>query len=139
MPIIIAIMQGIAAVISSGMVIFGFIIMICKPLRNKIKTWVKRVAVAEDEKVLEKIDEKIDKVVDGVTKTETRIDLLCEVDREQLKNFIKNVYYKYLPKKTLPIHEKHAVISQYGYYKKLGGNHFIEEIYNEMMKWDVIE
>ena len=47
-------------------------------------------------------------------------------------------YYKNHERNTIRQHERENFAAEYRAYKALGGNGFIDDIYNEVKKWEVI-
>lgn len=48
------------------------------------------------------------------------------------------IYYHNRGKDQIRQHEKENFIYEYKAYKALGGNSFIDDIYNEVRKWEVV-
>ena len=61
-----------------------------------------------------------------------------EGQRCLLRSDILNVYYKYREKKMIRQYEYENVVFLYKAYKALGGNTFVDHIYNEINEWEVI-
>ena len=61
-----------------------------------------------------------------------------EGQRCLLRSDILNVYYKYREKKMIRQYEYENVVLLYKAYKALGGNTFVDHIYNEINEWEVI-
>jgi len=55
-----------------------------------------------------------------------------------LRSDILNVYYKYREEKKIRQYEYENVVLLYKAYKALGGNTFVDHIYNEINEWEVI-
>ncbi len=47
------------------------------------------------------------------------------------------IYYKHHAENTIRQHERENFEAQYRAYKALGGNSFIDDIYQEVKKWEV--
>ncbi len=56
-----------------------------------------------------------------------------------LRSEIVRTYYKHLNERTLRQYEYENLSYCYKAYKALGGNSFIEHIYQEMQEWKVIQ
>ena len=82
------------------------------------------------------IDDKVDSVKEMI------LDLKKDVNKDQeatiagLRHEITYLYEKYKENKILPGNTKKDLCSLYEAYTNLGGNSYIHEIYEEMMKWD---
>lgn len=55
-----------------------------------------------------------------------------------LRSRILEIYYKYEQDRTLRQYQREDVDRLYKAYKALGGNSFIDDIYEEMREWKVI-
>lgn len=74
--------------------------------------------------------QKLDDVAEAVA-------LSNRASRAALGNTIKHIYYKYLPSRSLPIHEIEALHMIHKTYKEEGGNSFVDAIFDEMMtEWE---
>lgn len=62
-----------------------------------------------------------------------------EGQRCLLRSEIVRIYYRNREIKTLHEYEYKNMAHCYEAYKKLGGNSFIDHIYNEMEEWEVIQ
>ena len=61
-----------------------------------------------------------------------------EGQRCVLRTDILNVYYKYREQKQIRQYEYENVVLLYKAYKALGGNTFVDHIYNEINEWEVV-
>ena len=61
-----------------------------------------------------------------------------EGQRCLLRSDILNVYYKYRESKKIRQYEYENVVLLYKAYKALGGNTFVDHIYNEINEWEVV-
>lgn len=59
-------------------------------------------------------------------------------DKCLLRTAILNIYYKGLEKKELHQYEAENLVQLYEAYKALGGNSFIDCVYDDMREWTVI-
>lgn len=57
----------------------------------------------------------------------------------QLRSEMLNIYYTNADDKSLKQYEYENFIYLYEAYKALGGNSFIDKIYNEIMTWEIEE
>lgn len=63
---------------------------------------------------------------------------LEEVSRQQCRNTIKNIYYRYQKEKRIPLYERKTVDRVYEIYsKKFSGNSYASLLYNEICKWEI--
>ena len=61
-----------------------------------------------------------------------------EGQRCQLRASMLSIYYKNHDSNQIRQYEKENFIMEYKAYKALKGNSFIDDIYNEVRRWDVI-
>ena len=61
-----------------------------------------------------------------------------EGQRCLLRADMLSMYYKNRDANQIRQHEKENFIFEYKAYKALGGNSFIDDIYNEIRRWEVI-
>ena len=61
-----------------------------------------------------------------------------EGERCLLRSEMLRIYYQYLETKKIRQYEFENFIKLYQAYKALGGNSFIDEIYNEVTTWTVV-
>lgn len=61
-----------------------------------------------------------------------------EGERCLLRSEMLRIYYQYLDTKKVRQYEFENFIKLYQAYKALGGNSFIDEIYNEVTTWTVV-
>ena len=91
-----------------------------------------QTALAELKKLLEEhiiADEKWKKEVSGNFKEQTETDIV------QLRNTINHIYDKNYEVKSLTMRDKESLIDLFDRYKAIGGNHNVEQKYNEMLSW----
>ena len=61
-----------------------------------------------------------------------------EGQRCLLRSDILHTYYKYRERKLIRQYEYENVVLLYKAYKALGGNTFVDHIYNEINEWEVV-
>jgi hypothetical protein len=72
-----------------------------------------------------------------ISKTKIILDMLIETDIISLQAEILNIYNRYQDKKQIPISDFEFVTGAYDCYKRLGGNHFIDSIYEKIGEWEI--
>lgn len=100
-------LQIISLVISIAISAITLLSLICKPFRDKITG---RKAELADRK---------------------------ETDRCLLRNSITTIYYKYVKDCEMPEYEYENLERLYKQYKKLGGNSFVDKVWNEAQEWKI--
>lgn len=66
------------------------------------------------------------------------LDLIREGMKCLLRSDMLHIYYKHREQQTIRQYEYENFIFLYKAYKALGGNSFIDHIYNEVSEWEVI-
>lgn len=79
--------------------------------------------------------EKIKEITEQIPKD---LELLKDAERQQIRNSIKNIYYKYVAEKRIPIYERKTADAMYILYSEgLHSNSFITLLYKEICKWEI--
>lgn len=104
----------IAAICGSITTIAAAVTLLVKPIRNRVLG----IQALKDEQ-----DKKMDALTEGV-KCLLRTDML-------------NIYYAHNEEDTIPQFEFENFVFLYQAYKTLGGNSFIDRVYEEVKKWEV--
>lgn len=65
------------------------------------------------------------------------VDDVREGQRCLLRSQIVRIYYQHIDTQTLRQYEYELLVACYKAYKRLGGNSFIEHIYDEMQTWTI--
>ena len=89
------------------------------------------------------IEELVIPIVNDIKKANINQDeslkQLKESSNDMLRREIANIYYKYLPYKKIPRYTKEELFHLVGDYQKQGGNSFVEEIFEEMKTWEIVQ
>ena len=89
------------------------------------------------------VEKYADKVIEEIHKTDEaqneKIDKLITSSNDMLRKELVTMYYHYLPYKKITIYMKKSFMKLYQDYHEQGGNSFIDEIYREVITWDVVE
>lgn len=67
-----------------------------------------------------------------------RNERIIEGTRCLLRRGMVNTYYRNKDSARIRQYEVESFIKEYEAYKELGGNSFIDEIYKEVMSWEVV-
>lgn len=89
-------------------------------------------------KIIQAIKGTSSDMIEELEKVKGQLVQSKETDLAILRNTITHLYYKYLPDKAMPYYERENLISLYQQYAYLDGNSYIHDIYEEMLKWEVI-
>lgn len=130
--------KDIAAVIGCIVSIITLLTLTTKGGRNFIiklfKKHTKELVEtnAKQNEAIEKIDGSINTVLE-------KLDVLEEVSKQECRNIIKNIYYKYQASKKIPLYERKTADKTYElYHDILKGNSYIVLLYKEIIKWEIV-
>lgn len=122
----------------SAVVIILTIIVSTKPLRNKIVALLKQM-FAEDSTA-----EKLDKLTKLATETQElqrsntiSLELLKHASIDSLKHTLTEIYYDALDKGSISRYNLTSFVAMYETYKALGGNSYVHELYEQILKMQV--
>lgn len=80
----------------------------------------------------------IEEIKGIVEKLSIDLDLVKDGVKQQLRNIIKNIYYKYRMEKRIPIYERKTVDVTYLLYREgFHSNSYINLLYQEICKWEI--
>ena len=66
------------------------------------------------------------------------ISVLEEHSKQQCRDTIKDIYYRYYEKKKIPLYERKTADKTYDLYvHKFNGNSYVELLYSEIIKWEI--
>ena len=132
------IIKDIAAVIGCIVSIITLLTLTTKGGRNFIiklfKKHTKELVEtnAKQNEAIEKIDNSLNTVLE-------KLDVLEEVSKQECRNVIKNIYYKYQATKKIPLYERKTADKTYElYHNVLKGNSYIVLLYQEIIKWEIV-
>ena len=154
----IEILKTVASISSSLVVIGGFLVAIFKPLRKKVADWVVGTSgvptcnaeidklvgtVGNMQKALDahikQSDSERKETLDALSKVNKKLDDNLETQRNSCRNLITDMYYKYGKYGEMPRYKHELLIKTYTNYKSMGGNSFIDELYEEMKDIKVVD
>ena len=116
--------------ICSALIVIGTIIGIIFKLPMK---WFKKSYEEHTEKI---VNTKVEEVKTILNSMQEEAKVNAEATLATLRHDITYAYEKYKKTKKLPGNTKNDVCSLYEIYVKMGGNSYVHEIFEEMMKWD---
>lgn len=89
---------------------------------------------------VEKYEKSVIGKIEATDKTQNeKIDKLITSSNDMLRKELVTIYYHYLPYKKITIYMKKSFMKLYEDYHEQGGNSFIDEIYREVITWDIVE
>ena len=152
------ILKTAASIVSSLMIIGGFVVAIFKPVRSRIANWIIGTSGvptcnAEIDKLVntvvnmqKSLDEHIKQsdaerkeTLGELTKVNKKLDDNLETQRNSCRNLITDMYYKYGKYGEIPRYKHELLIKTYTNYKSMGGNSFIDELYEEMKDIKIVD
>lgn len=131
------IFKDVAAVIGCILSIISLITLTSKSGRAFIQDLFKRNT--EDlHKENEQQTSDIKIIKKDLEKVLKKFDALEEVSKQQCRNTIKNIYYKYQKDKKIPLYERKTVDKTYEIYSQIfGGNSYATLLHDEIVKWKI--
>lgn len=106
-----------------------------------------------DEKIRVKLHEEIDEIGNtlkeikeinlgqekDLKEIQSKVDLISSAQMDVMRYNMNNIYYKYRPFKKILDCDKKAFIKFYNDYHSMGGNTWIDALYQEVLTWEIIE
>lgn len=135
--------KDISTVIGCISIAFGLVCTISKTTRSWIaQVFAKKKSDETQKEVIDGLCTKLDEYIKSNEEFKNALleDMEVQKDfsRDQCRNNIKDIFYRYCGVKKIPLYEFKAATDTFTTYKdKLHGNHYIALLYNEMQKWDI--
>ena len=132
------IITNIGAVIGVVLSCITLITLLCKPLRNKIAGWIRKTSHMEETwAAVDEVRAMMQQLMAAEESKQAMLRLFKESQLSLLRDSITDLYFKYLPKKEVPTYERKDMVKLFESYRKLGGNSYVQTIYEEFMEWPV--
>ncbi len=132
------IITNIGAVIGVVLSCITLITLLCKPLRNKIAGWIRKTSHMEETRAaVDEVRAMMQQLMAAEESKQAMLRLFKESQLSLLRDSITDLYFKYLPKKEVPTYERKDMVKLFESYRKLGGNSYVQTIYEEFMDWPV--
>lgn len=81
----------------------------------------------------------IENIKDMLISMSGRFDLMERFSRQECRNKIKDIYYKYCDEKKIPLYERKTADHMYElYHDGYHGNSYAQLLYGEICKWEII-
>lgn len=143
----IEVVKDVAAVVGCVLSCASLVTLIVKPIRKRVVAFISQSAKTDElERLSTKFDSFSAKMLDEIERVSKenqmqseKLDLCIGANQAALGNSIKHIYEKYRPEHQLPLHEKAAIVALHDSYKSVGGNHYVDELFKEMMSWGVAD
>lgn len=131
--------KNIAAILGAILSLSAVITLCCKP----IQAYIAKKIIEHDKAQADKISEKTLKAT--LKRLETKIDEIKKLNdatvkytTESCRGEIKDIFYRHLKDKTLPLYEyKHMLQIEDVYVNTLHENHYTKGLIDEMKTWSV--
>ena len=109
-------------------------------IRNKIKeSFIEDQRVEKIEDTMGKIEDKVDELSEMMKEQQKENALSAEADVCLIRDRITRIYYKNQKNETLKSYELADLNDLYKIYKKFDGNHYVDTIYDIMIKWEIVQ
>ena len=129
--------KNIAAIIGCILSVISLITIFSKGGRAFIKSvFQKNTKDLHDENKQQSSD--IKEIKETVATLLQRTDVQDEVLKQNCRNVIKDIYYKYCKTKKIPLYERKTADREYDIYNKIyHGNSYASLLYGEICKWEI--
>lgn len=105
------------------------------------RAFIKRLFARETREIHEENihqSNEIKNISDDLQLVLKKLDGLEEVSKQQCRDTIKTIYYKYYKIQTIPLYERKTADRTYELYKGLfSGNSYATLLYTEICKWEI--
>ena len=119
-------LKNISTILSIIISVCAVLTLISKGFRNLIT------------RLFKSSNNDIAKIKESVEKISSVISVLEEHSKQQCRDTIKDIYYKYYKKKKIPLYERKTADKTYDLYvHKFNGNSYVELLYSEIIKWEI--
>ena len=131
------VLKDVAAIIGLVLSVITLLTLCTKGGRSAIKSIFKR----ETKDIVEENKQQTEDIASIKNDVETllsKLDVISEFSRQQCRNNLKHIYYKYCRTKKIPLFERKTADKVYELYvKKLKGNSYANLLYHEIEKWEI--
>jgi hypothetical protein len=129
--------KDIAAIVGCIVSIITLLTLTTKHGRNFIIKLFKK-HTRELVETNEKQNKAINDINDTLNIILQKLDVLEEASKQECRDVIKNIYYKYYMTKKIPLYERKTADKTYELYtNQLKGNSYATLLYSEICKWEI--
>lgn len=107
---------------------------------------IKQMVTEINSSITEPIDDKIEELKEitldqgvDIKRIQDKVDLINDAQMDVMRFNMNQIYYKYRPYKKILDCDKKAFMKFYNDYHSMGGNTWIDSLYNELKEWDIVE
>lgn len=134
---VVEIVKNIAAIIGCVLSVISLLTICTKGGRDLV-----RKVFQKNTKDLYKVNERqtadIEEIQKSLQIVLQKMEAGEEFTRQQCRNIIKNIYYKYQKDKKIPLYERKTADTTYEMYtQKYNGNSYAALLYREICKWEI--
>lgn len=129
--------KNIAAVIGCVLSIISLVTLCTKSGRNLIHNIISKntedLAQANQHQ-----EDDIREIKNAIKSIKEKIKTQEEFTKQQCRDTIKNIYYKYYHEKKIPLYERKTADNTFTLYtEKYNGNSYASLLYSEICKWEI--
>lgn len=129
--------KDIAVIIGCILSVISLICIFKKSGCSLIKSIFKK-STLELSEINEKQTEDIEFIKEHVSNIKNDLDIVKESSKQQCRNIIKNIYYRYAKEKVIPLYERKTADYTYKIYNEgFHANSYVKLLYEEICKWEV--
>ena len=129
--------KNIAAVIGCVMSFVSLVALCTKAGREAIKRLFNKYTKEIKEENARQAED-ISDIKDTVDIMAKQLNGFSEILKQQCRNTIKDIYYKYAQTKKIPLYERKTADATFKLYKDIwDGNSYATLLYGEIQKWEI--
>lgn len=139
----IEVIKDIATVLGCVSVAFGLVCSLSESTREWIsQLFAKKQHEEKQDNTLSGLCDKLDNYIKSNEEFKKILledmDVQKEFSKDQCRNIIKDIFYRYCDEKKIPLYAYKTANSTFETYSnKLGGNSFICLLWREIQKWEI--
>lgn len=127
----IEIIKNIGVVLATAIQLTTCFAIFIKPLRRRLVKWLRKVTDADTSSEIKDMLAEMKKTNEERDK---KIDRLIRAETYRLRDRMTDMYAKYMSAGSIPQKRREELIKDYEIYKEMGGNSYIDIIYQEMLE-----
>lgn len=129
------IVKNIGAIVGLVLSCITLITLCCKPIRRRLMEWIRQTSKTDETtQLMQEFKSLLQSHISLDEKKQAKIDLISEAILDLLRDDITRIYFQYIGKGELPAYEKQNLVTLFERYKKMGGNAYIHNVYDELME-----
>ena len=120
--------------VSALVTIIGFVVMIVKPLRDKLVDWIRKITSKDVmEKKLDGLTALVEKSITQNEEMKEHLNIQNEALKANIRNSILVIYYTQVQKGYMTTLDLSNLTELYDSYKALGGNSFVKKCVEQLL------